>query len=352
VDGILVLVVQNPIKVSKMGIAWKGAEFVSWFQGVSQQTHCTTYNTIFDADFVVWPKPDEHEKIFDIGTYTFPFGWDLPVNCSSNFEEMDFNTGAVIPFVFSTSMMPRSFGDVPSYIRYYASAYVDFTFLTEEDHDTQKLRMLRENGFKVAEAFDPKIIIQPPLIKKETIEFWLGGGPLEMSISVANGGVLFSGQNLYVNVTVFNKSSRNIDFIIFTVLEYLTFTAPDPEGQVQTFDRKREVLHAEVAESQIPSSGGQFNQDLMFALPVGTPPSILKAEHIKRKFELCCELEVPFGTNPVISVPLHILDWSPLLKDDLPKHVPITTKLGVGSPTTPTQAPITQPGTHTEEINI
>jgi len=154
----------------------------------------------------------------------------------------------------------------------------------------------------------------------------IGGGPLEIQVSVANGGVLFSGQNLYVNVTANNKSTRSVDFITFILVEYLIFTARNQEGEEQTFERRREVLHAEVAESQI-SAGGQFNQDLMFVVPLGTPPTILVASHIKRRFELECELEVSFGTNPQVTLPIRILDWSPLLKDDLPKHVPITTKV-------------------------
>jgi len=264
--------------------------------------------------------------VYKQGTYTFPFAWNLPADSPANFEETNFNTGDVIPLVLSKSGMPRSFVEIPSYIRYYATAYVDFSFPSEEGQEPQKLRMIRENGFKVAESFDPKIIIQPPINKKVTFEFWLGGGPLEMQVSVANGGVLFSGQNLYVNVTAKNTSSRSVDFITFILVEYLILTAPNPEGVEQTFERRREVLHAEVADSQIPS-GGQFNQDLMFVVPAGTPPTILKAAHIKRRFEILCELEVSFGTNPQLQLPIRILDWSPLLKDDLPKHVPITTKV-------------------------
>jgi len=326
VDGILVLVVQNPIKISKIGLIWRGAEFVSWYQGVSQQEHCTAIKTIFDNDFGVGPKEGDAETVYKQGTYTFPFAWNLPVESPANFEETNFNTGDVVPLVFSKSGMPRSFGEIPSYIRYYATAYVDFSFPTEEGQEPQKLRMIRENGFKVAEAFDPKIIIQPPIVKKETVEFWLGGGPLEMQASVANGGVLFSGQNLYVNVTVKNLSTRSVDFITFILVEYLILNAPNPEGMEQTFERRREVLHAEVADSQIPA-GGQFNQDLMFVVPAGTPPTILKASHLRRRFEILCELEVSFGTNPQLHLPIRILDWSPLLKDDLPKHVPITTKV-------------------------
>jgi len=320
VDGVIVLVIQNPIKITKIGITWKGVEYVSWYQGVSQQEHCTAMRNIFETDFTVWA---EEKDQFDVGTHTFNYSWKLP-DCSANFEEPIDNSGDVIPFLFSTSGMPRTLGDIPSYIRYYATAYADFTLKTDEP---THLRMLRENGFKVAEAFDPKIIVQPPIIKKDSISFWLGGSPLEISISVANGGVLFAGQNLYLNVNAQNKSLRNVDSITFILVEYLTFSAPNSVGQDQSFDRKREILHAEVADSQIPS-GGHFHQDLMFTIPHGTPPTILKATHIKRQFELFCQLGVSFvGSNPQVSVPIRILDWSPLLKDDVPKHVPITTKV-------------------------
>jgi len=185
--------------------------------------------------------------------------------------------------------------------------------------------MLRENTFKVAESFDPSILIQNPISKKEIFEFWLGGGPLEVTLSVANGGVLFAGQNLYVNLTILNKSTRSADGITFIVSEKLTLLAPNYAKQEQVFDRTRELIHAEVADSTVPP-GGQFNQDLMFMIPPATPPTITKATHIKRIFDLTCVLQISFGSNPQLTVPIRILDWSPLLKDDLPKQVPITIK--------------------------
>jgi hypothetical protein len=326
VDGVLVLVVNTPIKISKIGVSFRGAEFVSWYQGVRQQEECKYQNNFIDTALDVWPKEGEDDKdIFEVGTYTFPFSWPLPKDCPANYEELEFRTGDALPLVYSSSGMPRQFGEVPSYIRYYSTAFVDFSFPNDEKQEPQKLRMVRENGFKVVEAFDPKIIIQPPLVKKGTFEFLLGIHPLEFTLSVANGGVLFSGQNLYVNVNANNKSTRTIDNITFILIEHLTFSATNPEGEVQTFERRRDALHAEVADSQIVG-GATYQQDLMFSIPPTTPPTLQNAKSIKRSYELICLLNVSFGTNVQINVPIQILEWSALLKDDLPKHVPITTR--------------------------
>jgi len=324
VDGVIVLVIHTPIRIAKIGVTFKGTEFVSWYQGVSQQEHCTATNSIFETTSTVWPKDGEEQaEPLAPGTYTYPFSWQLPLNSPANFEETAFHTRDVIPLVFSASGMPRSFGEVPSSIRYTSTAFVDFSFLPQGDKEPPKLRMVRENSFRVVEAFDPKIIIQPPIVKKSSFQFWLGGNPLDLCLSIANGGVLFSGQNLYVNLSATNKSSRTVDSITFILVEYLTLTAPNPEGQAQSFERRREVLHADVADSQI-SAGGQYQQDLMFAVPQGTPPTILTSKCIKRTFELVCQVTVSFGSSSQINVPIQILDWSPLLKDDLPKNVPIS----------------------------
>jgi len=323
VDGVIVLVVQSPIKVTKIGITWRGSEYVSWYQGVSHQEHCTALKIVLEKDYAI--LNEEEGRVLTEGTYTYNFQWELPQDCPANFEEPSSNTSNdVIPFVFSSSGMPRSLGEIPSYIRYHSTAYVNFSFIgNTEGPESPKLRMLRDNTFKVAEAFDPSILIQNPVTKKELSEFWLGGDPLEFTLSVANGGVLFAGQNIYVNLSILNKSTRSVDGITFIVSEKLTFMAPNLTKQDQIFDRTRELLHAEVADSAVPS-GGQFNQDLMFMIPPATPATITKATHIKRTFDLACVLQISFGTNPQITVPLRILDWSPLVKDDLPKQVPIT----------------------------
>jgi len=60
-DGVIVLHLQTPIKVKKIGVQCEGMEFVSWLQGVSQNDHCTARKQIFQESVVVF---EEEEEVF------------------------------------------------------------------------------------------------------------------------------------------------------------------------------------------------------------------------------------------------------------------------------------------------
>lgn len=83
VEGVIVLVVQQEkLYVSKIGIQWTGKEFTNWYEGLKQDKNCTGERIIFDIHSEIWypssgsiVAPDGY---FKKGTYTFPFSWTLP----------------------------------------------------------------------------------------------------------------------------------------------------------------------------------------------------------------------------------------------------------------------------------
>eukprot|EP01120_Amphizonella_sp_Union-15-10_P010104 TRINITY_DN3999_c0_g1_i1.p1 TRINITY_DN3999_c0_g1~~TRINITY_DN3999_c0_g1_i1.p1 ORF type:complete len:391 (-),score=58.50 TRINITY_DN3999_c0_g1_i1:58-1230(-) len=321
VEGVVVLVVQVPIKVKSVSIRWQGNEFVSWFQGVRYQNEVTASTNMFEQVQVLWPTIndpsekdlEEEPKIIVPGTYTYKFSWDLPTNLPSNYEERDADKFYVMA---SNSLIPKTFGKNKSYIRYVATAFVDI-IPDEREKESSKPKLEYTSYFRVIEMFDPKIIIQPPRVVQGTKSFLMGGDPLKAKISVANAGVLFSGQRIALNLSVDNKSSRDINSVLLHLEEHTSFTV-----ESECLSRKNVVIHAQIPESKIPANS-VFNRDLMMDTPRQLPCSILSGKFIKRQYELIVELVASMGTNLQLRSPLVLLGWSPLIKDDVPRVVPI-----------------------------
>jgi len=346
VEGVVVLVVQQQIKVKSINIKWQGKEFVSWFQGV-RQNEVTATRSLFEETLLLWPTPSkdapqgdtqliEEEKVMNPGTFTYKFCWPLPDDLPGNYEERD----ADRPYVMAAnSFIPRTFGKNKSYIRYLATAFVDSmqdqheqidnnntNNKTKEGNETQTIRRPRleySSYFRVVENFDPKIIVQPPKVVEGVKTFFMGGEATKIKVSVANGGVLFCGQRIAMNVDIQNKSNRDINGILLQLEETTALTA-----QNENFTRKESVIHAEVPDSKVPA-GQRFNRDLMMDTPRQFPPTIRRGKHISRTFELVVELAASMGTNFQLRCQILLLGWSPLFKDDVPKIVPIYTNADV-----------------------
>jgi len=320
-DGVILLHLQSPIKVKKIGVECEGNEFVSWWQGVSQGDHCIAKKQIFKESVIVFEE--EEEVLFEPGTYAYNFATPLPQNIPLNFEEAN-KFGGTFGNVFlpDDEYMPKSLDSEGSYIRYTALAFAD---VVGEDQEGNKvlLKLSKSSNFKVVEQFEPELLSLPP-IEKEIIEkpFVFIGDPIRVKAIIANGGNLFAGQKLYININIDNRSNKGVDRIAMYLYQIVTYTAPDQEGTMQHMKRRVPSLNAFLEQSQVGSKS-TFDRDVVLPIPHNIPGSIRFGEHVHRFYELQIDVEMVPVVTLSIKVPITILEWSPLLKDLMPEVVNI-----------------------------
>eukprot|EP01129_Flabellula_baltica_P016231 TRINITY_DN8550_c0_g1_i1.p1 TRINITY_DN8550_c0_g1~~TRINITY_DN8550_c0_g1_i1.p1 ORF type:complete len:434 (+),score=122.48 TRINITY_DN8550_c0_g1_i1:38-1303(+) len=328
VKGFIVLLVQTPITVSRIGVHFKGVEYVSWYQGVTQKENCTVSEDLFSDDIVLVDSENGH-TFLEEGTHTFPFEFLLPEGLPSSYEENPTEGGAlsgifsnyVIP---ANGIIPMSFGEQKSFIRYFCKSFVDTVIeeVVEDEVQARTLRMEKDLYFKVVEAFDPTILIQKPKKIGTKKTFFLSGDPVELRVSLANGGVLFTGQNLFLHLFCKNGATRWVNQLVIKLVEHIAFTAVDANGQEQLMHRKNVVINARVDDSAI-DKGCTFDKDLMLPVPNTVSGTIHCSTHISRQYELLVDAEMQVGGKVTVALPVLLLQWSPLIKDDVPEVVPI-----------------------------
>jgi len=324
VDGVVILYVVEPVTVRSFTLEWKGVELVSWFQGVTQKDLCRGTYDIF-ADEVVLAGGIDGDIMMEPGTYTYPIEWMLPENLPASYEEAKQSGGVFQNFAIpENGIIPKSFGDEKSYIRYFCSAKLDIVVqeLNPEGEVVEKiLKTERPVYFKVVEAFDPSILVQEPKRAEVTKSFMLSGDPVEVMVSVANGGVLFTGQNLFFHIHVTNGSTRRVERILMRLEEHIKFMVEDSKAE-QTFHRKETALFARVDDSLVRSKE-VFERDLMMPIPTLITGTLGCAKHILREYELIIDVEMQISGKVTVSIPIHLLQWTPLIKDEVPDVVPI-----------------------------
>jgi len=323
VDGYVVVVVRNPITVRSIDLHVKGVEMVSWYQGVTQKEHCHGYTEIFIEDITL---SDQKDFLMEPGTYTYPFEWMLPENIPASYEEAKVNQSSFFQnyTIPENGIIPKSHGEEKSYIRYFCYARLD-TLQEEvigEEIKDKVLRFEKSMYFKVVEAFDPSILVQKAKKVQMKKSFMLSGDPVEVRVALANGGVLFSGQNLFLHIFINNGSTRRVERVTMRLDEHIAFTAPDVNGVEQLFHRKDTVLHARVDESVVRTKE-TFERDLMFPIPGTITGTLHCAKHISRQYELVVDVEMQLNGKVTVTLPVLLLQWTPLIKDDVPEVVPI-----------------------------
>jgi hypothetical protein len=76
----------------------------------------------------------------------------------------------------------------------------------------------------VSESFNPKLIGQAAKEFEGSKSFLLGGsGELVGKVSLTNGGVLFRGQKIIMNLKLYNHTSRAVDKVILWLNSFTTF---------------------------------------------------------------------------------------------------------------------------------
>jgi len=317
IDGVIIMHVQTPVKVKRIGVEWEGVEFVSWWQGVSHNDNCTATKSLFKELSIVLQS--DEPQILDIGTHSYNVSWDLPAGLSTNFEEKLSSVGLLSHvFMPDKSLFPKSFGDEKSYIRYGANAFAE---IENAENPLETYRLHKSIPFRIVEDFDYELISQPP-IEKEVIEkpLLLFGGNVKTLVRIANGGNIFTGLNLILHISVDNNSNRKIDRVTVNLYQNLTFSAPGPKGNTEEVHRRETVLNAIIEESAVLPQG-KFERDISIPIPNTVPGSIRNSEHIRRDYEISVDVEIPLVTTISIKNPILLLEWSPLLKGEIPEFV-------------------------------
>jgi len=342
VDGVIVLVIQQHVRIQSLSVAWKGEERVQWYQGATQRDLCAAQRTLFEHTTPVslTSKTDGSSTghVLQPGTYTYNVVWDaLPDDLPPSFEDEGDGVNSALPVLDSVSRLPRTLAAQRSHIRYAATALLEFSPVVGNDTapptDQQQLhRLTRQVVLRLVERVSTQSLLQAPLTRFIEQTFLLSSGVLRVDVTLGNGGVLFAGQALFVRLLVRNGSSRNVEGATLSLHEQTTLKAhdtsasnPDDLAFVHEFARRRHVLEAAVTQSAVPAGTAEWVRELLLPLPLSTPPTITSAAaHVRRVYELNVEFEVSLGSNVLVVLPVHVLAWSPLLSSDLPAKVPVS----------------------------
>jgi len=225
-------------------------------------------------------------------------------------------------------ILPITFGNEKSYIRYLAKAFVEIKTKIEEEEKT--VRYERVAPFKVVEFFDQEILVQEPKTCQLEKSFLFGGNPVKAEFTVANGGVIFSGQRLFLHATVKNDSSRSINGLFLRLDQFISFKSHNENKEEKTIDRRTILINALIENSALPP-GGNFDKDLILEIPPFISGTIQHGQFISRRYELNLDIELSISGSMTLTNPITLLEWSPQLKGLVPDVVPKgATRFGFG----------------------
>jgi len=179
--------------------------------------------------------------------------------------------------------------------------------------------------FKIVEQFDVGILIQPAKTVQLEKSFLFGGNPIKAEFTVANGGVLFIGQKLFLHVKVVNQSSRSISALFLRLDQFVNMKALNEKKEEHSIERRNVLINAQVQNSAI-TAGASYDQDLMLEIPPFITGTISHGHYVSRQYQLSLEIELSISGSMTLSVPVTLLEWSPQLKGIVPDKVPISMK--------------------------
>lgn len=318
VEGIIVLVVQQEkLHVSKIGIHWHGKEFTNWYEGLKQDKQCSSERIIFDTETQIWiPSEDSTvapDGYFKKGTYTFPFSWNLPSAIPGSFVDEEGNLPGLLPSSWALpkgGVLPKSLFGEKSYISYFGTAFL------ESGHHGNKLQS--SCVLKVLQKYDPHLLNLKPIEKhgeKTNLINFKNSMPLKMNVILPNGGIGVAGYKFPIHVTVVNGTSYVIRCIKISFRQNIVLSAPG-----STFQRQKIVFEGEVPNSTIDKQG-HYVKDLLIDVPSSIPQSIFLGTLIQRTYEVIVELVVSLSTNLSISADVKIFELPRLKPSVLPPGV-------------------------------
>jgi len=193
----------------------------------------------------------------------------------------------------------------------------------EGENQAPVIRLERVLPFKIVEQFDPDDLSKPP-IEIDNIEkpIFLFGNTIRVRLRIANGGVLFTGQKLFLHILVENKSNRKVGQITVTLFQSIKFSVMAQNGQQQELLRREPILNAIIEDSGV-SAYGKFDREISIPIPPVVPGTLRNANHISRKYEISVDVDMPLVTTISIKNPVTLLEYSPVLKGEIPEVVNI-----------------------------
>lgn len=313
ISGVVVLVVQKPIKATKISINWDGSEYTSWYQGTSLSVHCTASRMIFSKSIAIWTSETDKVNNGDLkaGTYTIPFVWDLPSNLPSSYSEVPTETGGLLSNLVIPSnglIIPKSTSGTKSRILYTARAVV------ESDHPNLDYGI----QFHVSESFNPEVLNFTPIVKETQKTPYFSKGAIKMKATLPTNGICFLGYALPVMLEVANGSHLPINTLKFI---FKKTTILNANGE--TFIRKTDGLSGMVPGIKIPAQGFYVENVYAQVLPM-LEPSISIGVLIQRKYQLHIELEIGGYTGGTLSLDFDVQIYEPNGHPYIKSFIPIS----------------------------
>lgn len=242
----------------------------------------------------IWDSKESN--IMEKGTYTYNFVWTLPENLPLSYEGTA-DREWIIP---NDSLIPKYVGNDRYFIKYSATAVLTY----EYPNESLEQYLHQEKFFNVLETVKPSHLNVPPLIINESKTFLFGQDmPLKLNIVVDNGGIIFKGEKLKLNLNVNNSSKRTVEGIRFTFSSITVLKSDNPE---ETFVREDPILKSMISGIQI-SPNTSFQKEISLDIPTSCA-SILSGKIISRRYELLCELIVQMGINLTAKAGITVLE--------------------------------------------
>eukprot|EP01126_Amoeba_proteus_P002372 TRINITY_DN10736_c0_g1_i1.p1 TRINITY_DN10736_c0_g1~~TRINITY_DN10736_c0_g1_i1.p1 ORF type:complete len:270 (-),score=64.98 TRINITY_DN10736_c0_g1_i1:91-900(-) len=181
------------------------------------------------------------------------------------------------------------------------------------------LKLGQTKSFEVVEVFSGQDIISQPLSRIASHKYMIGGF-INCGATVANGGVVMSGQPIHVRLDVDNQSRYIVDQITLTLYQHVLLKA-DHNNTVQSFLRTKQQLLVGVKDIDVRERQRLIkNVKLTPKSQLRWQPSITCGSLINVTYELVINFFV-FAENIELRVPIKIVKYSSLLEDELPNKI-------------------------------
>lgn len=193
----------------------------------------------------------EDDGFIQPGTYTYYLKWTLPTNLPSEYEDSSLASWVSL----DGSWIPKMLSKESNKISYFGTAMLELDKNAEET-------ICKSAYFKVVEDFPMSIMTKDSLIYSAEKTFMFSNDcPLKLTLSVANGGIVFCGNNLFLTISISNKSSRIVDSFKLTLESVTTLKSED--SSLPNLVKKENVVSMVLQEFNNVVEGEERNNSVL-----------------------------------------------------------------------------------------